>query len=173
MSLPKSIHIKESIKELRSLQKNSIPTVAHRIRILIALKEHESTGISKRQAAELVGVNHDMVQKWRSIYASGGLAAVLHYKKAEGHRARSVFSEEEHHQIEAKLHDPRNGLQGYVELQKWVKSHLGKEVHYSTLLNYVKRHFGATIKVARKSHVKKDEEAVTSFKKSLEASAGK
>ncbi len=36
---------------------------------------------------------------------------------------------------------------------------------YITLVKYTKRHFGTKIKVARKSHVKKDEEAVATFKK--------
>jgi hypothetical protein len=36
---------------------------------------------------------------------------------------------------------------------------------YITLVKYAERHFGSKIKVARKSHVKKDEEAVVAFKK--------
>jgi hypothetical protein len=35
------------------------------------------------------------------------------------------------------------------------------------------RHFGTKIKVARKSHVKKDEDMVTSFKKTLVMSVQK
>lgn len=177
MSLPKSVHIKESIQELRALQKKSIPMIAHRLRILIALKQHEASGgLSKRSASELLGVNHNTVQKWRNAYISGGLEAVLQYKKPEqGARRRqsSIFSEEDHAQIEEKLHDPHNGLRGFVELHQWVQHHLGKEVQYNTLFKYVVRHFGAKIKVARKSHVKKEEEAVASFKKTLEASVKK
>ncbi len=35
MSAPKQIQIKESVKELRKLQKRSIPMIANRIRVLI------------------------------------------------------------------------------------------------------------------------------------------
>ncbi|MFM7853175.1 MAG: hypothetical protein ACKO96_14945, partial [Flammeovirgaceae bacterium] len=38
-------------------------------------------------------------------------------------------------------------------------------IKYNTLLKYANREFGASVKVARKSHVKKDLEAVSSFKK--------
>jgi hypothetical protein len=61
MSLPKQIHIKESINELRKLQKNNIPMIANRIRVLIELKKHHTTGISKRVVADIVGVNQNSV----------------------------------------------------------------------------------------------------------------
>ena len=63
-----------------------------------------------------------------------------------------------------KLNDPKNGIRGYSELLEWVKEELGKDMKYITLVKYTEFHFGSKIKVARKSHVKKDEEAVASFK---------
>lgn len=85
----------------------------------------------------------------------------------------SVVRAEEHTQIEQKLQDPKNGIRGYVELQNWVKTELGKDLKYITVLKYTERHFGSKIKVARKSHVKKDEEPVIFFKKKLVKSAKK
>ena len=79
--------------------------------------------------------------------------------------APSTFTPEEHLRIEQKLRDPKNGLAGYVELQQWIEKEFKKEVKYNTVLKYAMRHFGSSVKVARKSHVKKDEEAATSFKK--------
>jgi hypothetical protein len=67
--------------------------------------------------------------------------------------------------MEQKLKDPKNGLAGYVELQEWVETEFKKEVKYNTVLKYAMRHFGSKVKVARKSHVKKDEKAVSTFKK--------
>lgn len=77
----------------------------------------------------------------------------------------SVFTIEEHRQIEQKLKDPKNGLAGYIELQQWIEQEFKKEVKYNTVLKYAMRHFGSKVKVARKSHVKKDEQAVAAFKK--------
>ena len=86
---------------------------------------------------------------------------------------KSVIDSVSHKAIEKKLKDPRNGLRGYKELQQWVSNALNLEVEYSTLVKYAIRHFGTKIKVARKSHVKKDEDSVATFKKTLVVSAEK
>ena len=64
-------------------------------------------------------------------------------------------------------------MRGYVELLDWVESTLKKEIKYNTLLKYTNREFGASVKVARKSHVKKDPEAVFAFKKTSRRSVKK
>ena len=56
MSSPKQIQIKESINELRKLQRNSIPMIANRLRVLIEIKKYEVTGISKRAIADIYGL---------------------------------------------------------------------------------------------------------------------
>jgi hypothetical protein len=52
-----------------------------------------------------------------------------------------------------------------------------KEIKYNTLLKYTNREFGTSVKIARKSHVKKDLEAVSAFNKtslkSVKKPAGK
>ncbi|MFN8332007.1 MAG: winged helix-turn-helix domain-containing protein [Saprospiraceae bacterium] len=63
------------------------------------------------------------------------------------------------------MKDPKNGLAGYIELQQWIQKEFKKEVRYNTILKYAMRNFGSSVKVARKSHVKKDEMAVDTFKK--------
>jgi transposase len=97
------------------------------------------------------------------MYISGGIDAVLNYQKRDGRP--SVLTKEEHQKIEEKLKDPKNGLRGFTELQNWVEQEFDKIVLYNTLFKYSQRHFGAKVKVARKSHVKKDEKAVEDFKK--------
>ena len=64
-----------------------------------------------------------------------------------------------------KLKQPKNALRGYKELMHWIKDELGKEIKYTTVVEYAKRHFGSKIKVARKSHILKDEVAMDTFKK--------
>ena len=54
-----------------------------------------------------------------------------------------------------------------MELLDWMEAEFKKTFKYNTVLKYSYRHFQSKIKVARKSHIKKDEEAVTSFKKTL------
>lgn len=158
MSSPKQITIKESQAELKRLLKKSIPLIAPRVRVLIEMKKAEDTGISKRELAAAVGVNHNSVQSWRTLYHKGGIKAICSHNKI-GFK-KSVFNKEEHDAIEKKLNDPKNGLRGYTELLDWVKKEFKKEVKYNTLLKYSMKNFGSKVKVARKSHINKDEESV-------------
>ncbi len=164
MALPKSIQVKESLTELKELYRKATRLIAPRLRMLIEIKKHEDVGgISKRRLAELVGVNHNSIQTWRSVYVEGGIKQLTAYVKNEGRP--TILSEQERQIMKAKLHDNKNGLRGYVELLDWAETTFKKEIKYNTLFKYTNREFKASVKVARKSHVKKDEEAVATFKK--------
>lgn len=172
MALPLQITVKESIKELRSLQRKNGELVGKRLLVLIEIKRHERTGISKRDLSTLTGINHNSIVKWRKIYNREGISPLLRHGRVGGFK-KSIVTPEEHKKMEEKLNNPKNGLQGYTELQDWVKKELGKDMKYITLLKYAQRNFGSKIKVARKSHVKKDVEAVATFKKTLVKNARK
>ena len=163
MSLPKTITVKESLSELKTLLKKSSPLIAPRIKTIIEIKKSQNTGISKRALASMIGVDPNSIQTWRTLYFKGGIDAILKHNK-KGFKP-SVFTNQEHLAIEKKLNDPKNGLRGYVELLAWIEKEFSKQVKYNTLLKYSIKNFGSKIKVARKSHVKKDEEAVSAFKK--------
>ena len=164
MASPKFIQITESIKDLKKLLKTSPRLIIPRLRMLIEIKNHEDVGgISKRNLADIVGVNHNSIQTWRTLYSDGGIAKLTTYIKNEGRP--TILTKEEHQAIEKKLNDSENGLRGYVELLDWVESSFKKEIKYNTLLKYTSREFGASVKVARKSHIKKNDEAVTTLKK--------
>ena len=121
MSLPKSIQVKETLTELKKLLKHSPRLIIPRVRMLIELKKHEDIGgISKRNLAGLVGVNHNSIQNWRTLYTEGGLSKLTSYVKNEGRP--TLLSQEEHQAIKNKLHDSKNGLRGYVELLDWVET---------------------------------------------------
>lgn len=136
-----------------------------RVRMLIAIHRAGDSGISKRQLMEQIGACSQSIHNWRTAYRKGGIAALL-YNGRKGKSGRpSVFSKEEHKRLEQKLHAPRNGLVGYVELKEWIKEEFKKDVKYNTVVKYSTRHFGSGVKTARKSHIKKDEAAVGAFKK--------
>jgi transposase len=163
MALPKKITIKETIAELRALQRSSGHLISKRLAVLIECKRHEKTGISKTNLSAITGVNHNSVIKWRNMYETGGIEKILRHGRL-GFK-KNILTKEEHEQLKKKLHDPANGINGYAALLNWVKKELGKDMLYITLLKYTQRHFGTKIKVARKSHIKKDKEAVATFKK--------
>ena len=164
MALPFQLIVKETIKELRQLQRNAGDLIRKRMLMLIEIKKHEKTGISKRDLSVLTGINHNSIVKWRKIYQEQGISPLLTHGRKGGFK-KSVITQEEHKQIEKKLKTANNGIRGYIELLDWVKTDLNKDMKYITLLKYAERHFGSKIKVARKSHVKKDEETVAAFKK--------
>lgn len=168
MSSPKQIQVTESVEELRKIQRKSTPLIAQRIRALIEIKKVAPEGISKRELAGKIGVNHNSIQKWRTLYCQGGLELLCTHSK-KGFKP-SVFTQEEHKLIEAKISDPLNGLRGYKELLEWVEAEFRKPIKYNTLLKYSIKNFHSKPKVARKSHINKDEDAVASFKKTSDES---
>jgi len=171
MALPKIIVIKESESEIKHRLKTSIPFIAQRLRVLLILKQHESTGLSKRETATLAGVCADSVQKWRTIYLRDGIEGLVKHNKT-GHKP-SVFTSAEHARLEEKLNDPNNGLHGYVELKEWISQELGKDILYRTVVGYCVTNFHSRVKTARKSHINKDVDKVDSFKKALHKPAKK
>lgn len=166
MALPFKITVKESIKELRNLQRKNGELIGKRLLVLIEIRKHEKTGISKRELSKITGINHNSIVKWRLLYNKEGIQPLLTHGRIGGFK-RSIFLSEEHKKLEKKISDPKNGIRGYAELLEWVKKELGKEVKYISLVKYAQRHFGSKIKVARKSHVKKDNQLVDTFKKTL------
>jgi len=163
MSRAKALYVKESVSELKKLLFNRSVTVSNRIRMLILIKNNESMSMSKRTLCKLIGVSDSSIQIWRKLYEAGGLSLLLEDKRI-GFKP-SLISREEHEKIASKLNDPSNGIRGYVELQDWLSQEFDKTIKYNTLLKYCGRHFGSKSKVARKSHVKKDLQAVENLKK--------
>jgi len=164
MAHPFQITVKQTIPELRKLQRTCGELISKRLLMLIEIKKHEKTGISKRELSRITGINHNSIVKWRKLYNVSGIEPLLKHGRVGGFK-KSVVSKEEHNKITMKLNDPKNGIRGYTELLEWVNKELSKDMKYITLVKYAQRHFGSKIKVARKSHVKKDEEAVATFKK--------
>ena len=171
MAHAKVIIIPETEKDIKSLIKKSTPFIAQRLRVLLILKQHETTGISKREVSLLAGVCSGSVQKWRTLYIRDGIDGLLKHNKI-GYKP-SVFTSAERIKIQEKLNNPENGLHGYVELKEWIRKELGKDVLYRTVVNYCVTNFHSSVKVARKSHINKDVDKVDDFKKTLDKSAKK
>jgi len=169
MSKAKQIFVRERVTELKGLLVNRSVTISNRIRMLILIKNHEGIGLSKQALGKMLGVSSSSIQIWRKLYEKGGLSLLLEDKRV-GFKP-SLITQEEHEKIGEKLHNPTNGLRGYIELQEWISQEFAKTIKYNTLLKYCGRNFGSKSKVARKSHVKKDLQAVEDLKKTSDKSA--
>jgi transposase len=172
MASPTMIKITESIAELKALQRKYGELISKRLQILIELKKYEDTGISKRDLSNCTGINHNTILKWRKIYIAEGIAPFLVHNRKGGYK-KSVFTKDEHDILSQVLNNPENGIVGYSELRKWLEKELNKPIVYITLVKYVQRKFGAKVKVGRKSHAKKDIEALEAFKKTSDQSVMK
>ena len=162
MSYPLKLEVKESAEYLRTLIRKSIPMISVRINMLIMIKKHDGS-ISRQKLSEMLGVSPGSIHNWRQTYIKGGLEALANHGRKGS--VSKIFGEQERKFLEETLNDPKNGIQGYTELMKKMNKRFNKEFDYVTLREYCKRNFGTKIKVARKSHVKKDEKQVKDFKK--------
>lgn len=163
MSVPKQFPIKETENEIKNLIKSSTPMISRRFRALLIFKRNEKTGISKREVADEIGVNHNSIQTWRAAYISGGVEQLKLHANT-GYKPSKIISNQAQ-ALEEKLHDPSNGIVGFVELLDWFNKAFDTDINYKTFHGFVVRKFNAKIKVARKVHVKKDIEAGEHFKK--------
>jgi transposase len=165
----KNLVIKETIKELKGYQKGCSSAVNKRLLFLITIKQNKVPSISKRVLSKILGIDPNSVTNWKRLYEQHGITGIIGDGRI-GFKP-SIISKAEHDALEKKLKDPKNGIRGYNELLQWVKVELSKDIKYITLVKYAERHFGTKIKVARKSHAKKDDEAISTFKKTSEKSA--
>lgn len=171
MSAPKSFIIKESIEDIKKLQKASITLISKRLHALLLFKQNEKSGISKREVAQAIGVNHNSVQTWRSLYISGGIELLMNHSKI-GYKP-SVITSEQKQAIKEQMYNSENGFVGFIELLAWFNQEFNTQTNYKTFHGFVVRNFKAKIKTARKVHVKKDIEAVALFKKTSVKNAKK
>jgi len=163
MAYSKTFKIKESVAEIKQLKKQSITIIAKRLDALLVFKEYEKEGISKRTVADIIGVNHNSIQTWRSLYISGGIKALMNHNN-KGYKPSKINADQEK-ALKNIVNNPENGFVGYIELQTWFNETYKMSIEYNTFRTFIIRKFKTKIKVARKYHAKKDQDAVDSFKK--------
>ena len=169
MATPKLFNIKESESELKKLLKSCNAMIGKRIQALMVFKRNEHTGISKREVAAAIGVNHNSVQTWRSSYIQGGIKQMISHSNI-GYKPSKITKDQEQ-VLKNKLNHPSNGMAGFIELLDWFNEHYKTQIKYKTFHGFVVRKFKAKVKVARKVHLKKDEKASETFKKTSVHSA--
>lgn len=157
-----TIEIQESVEELHS-QYRKIKDYRLRVRLkaIILLKEKRFKRMST--VAEHLGISISSLKRWVNIYKSNGLEYLLQIKS--GGARRNSIPLEVHEALTKKLNDPYNSLSGYIDAVNWVKENFGIEIKYNTLRGYMIRNFNTKLKTPRKSHHKKDAQAVEAFKK--------
>ena len=163
MSTPKTFKINESETEIKKLMKGSKPMISKRLHALLIFKRNEKSGISKRLVSDEIGVSHNSVQTWRSLYIKGGIKMLMSHSNI-GYKPSKINNDQEQ-ALKKKLNNPNNGIVGFIELLDWFNTTFQTSINYKTFHGFVVRKFEAKIKVARKTHIKKDAKAIKAFKK--------
>lgn len=157
-----TLKIKESEDYLRRLKDQSQSIYSKdRLQSLLLLK----TKVYKKRSdvAIAIGVHSRTLERWLQEYREFGLDFLLTSNR--GGSRRSCMNEEAHKALEEKLNDSENPLLSYTDAVKWFKDNIGYSLKYITLRNYMIRNFNTKLKSPRKSHYKKDEQAIEAFKK--------
>jgi transposase len=160
MLQPLSFPIKETITELRKLQKR-LPRKYKAIEMLLVLKQKGA--LSKDALAVMVGASDRSIQTWRSNYINGGIDQML--KDSRGGKKAPKITVAAHQQLSQRLHNPKQGFRSFIEIQQWLLDEFKIDMQYHAINKYVKRKFGAKLKVSRKSHVQKSPADEAVFKK--------
>jgi len=162
MARQSNIEIKESVESLNKLYfKERNHRVRPRIKCLILFKESKLKG--QLEIAIHLGVDYATVKRWLKQYKEEGLQSLIMLKS--GGKRRSVINTAVHQSLAVKLNDSEEPLLGYWDAVSWVKKKHGLEIKYNTLRTYLIRHFKTKLKSPRKSHYKKDEQAIEAFLK--------
>lgn len=160
MSYVSRVKIKEPKSELSSAYYNTTNSrMRLKIKALLLFKE----GKFKKQedlACHLC-IGYSTLRRWLKKYMDESFESYI--KEPCRGRPKSVVSADLHKALEDKLKDSKNPLQSYLDAVYWVKEKHGVDLKYHTLRQYMIKHFKTKLKVPRKSHYKKDQQAIEVF----------
>lgn len=162
MGIHSKLVIKESVGDLELLvRKQAKVKNIDRLRSLICIKTNKFE--TRQQLAGFLGYHIRTMERWLSVYEQEGLAKMLIPEKLD--RDSHLINLEVHQEISKRVNDPLAGFSSYVEVQQWLSTEHKLDVQYHTIRAYLIRHFKTKIKRPRKSHIKKDDQAVEAFLK--------
>ena len=161
MARKSKLVIKESVEELRiALKAQTKHRNINRIRVLLQIKNNVFP--RREELGEFIGVTRRTIEKWLSDYTKGGLKNMLSREKLE--RKSHLIPQEVHQALEERVMNSK-GFSSYVEAREWILEEYNLDLKYNTVREHLIRHFKTKIKSPRKSHVKKDKQAIEVFLK--------
>lgn len=162
--MPKKIRllISEDLSFLYRVHSKSASSLSKdRIKALIYIKEGKYTFQS--DIARKLGRTEKTVRGWLQKYAQVGFSGLITINS--GGNNTKVLSATAKHFIAEKLYDSTTTITSYIELKLLIEEELGEIVPYFALYAHCRRKHKSKLKVARKSHYKKDPKAEELFKK--------
>ncbi|TGV00182.1 helix-turn-helix domain-containing protein [Flavivirga rizhaonensis] len=156
------IEIKESESELKSLLNNQSQLLQYqRAKALLLIKQGKVT--YTYELAKKLKRERKTIYNWLKLYKQDGITGYLKVK-SRGSR-REEIPQDVKQALAEQLSNPSTTITSYVELLEWIECNFGILLNYKTLYSHCRTHHKSVLKVARKSHHRKDEQAVEAFKK--------
>lgn len=155
-----NIPVKERVSELKGLQRQ-YPGKFKMLQMLLLIKKQGA--VSKNQLAASISVSDKSIQTWRTQYLKSGIGPLLEEKR--GGKKAAAINAKVHQQLSKRLTNPQQGFRSFIEIRQWLLNEFGIDMQYHAVNKYVKRKFGARLKVSRKSHVLKSPADEAVFKK--------
>lgn len=160
MSHASRVVIKETDRELQAAyHKQKDSRIKLKVKALMLFKE----GNFKKQEdlAMRLCIGYSTLRLWLRKYTEEGFENFT--KVPVRGKPKCLVTPEIHRSLEDKLRDSANPLQSYLEAVGWVKETHGVKLGYHALRKYMIKHFKTKLKVPRKSHYKKDDQAIEAF----------
>ena len=156
------IEVIESEQQLKSLlYKQSSILKRSRIKALLLIKQGEVR--YSRDLAKKLKYERRTIYNWLKTYKESGMSGLL--KVDRGGNNTPVIPQQIKDIIAQQLNKADTSITGYKELMHWLKHTHNYSIKYTTLYSYCTIHLQSKLKVARKSHHKKDQGAIEAFKK--------
>lgn len=163
MAFRKDISITESTIQLKQLFRSHPIHLQSRIQMLFLIQSNITHSTSK--LSERLFVHRRVIQSWKNLYALGGISTLLNYQRGKG--KKGVITPAISEKIKEQLSSPTSAFTSFKQLQQWVQENHLPNVSYRIVNHHAKNKLKASLKVARKSHIKKNPELVEAFKKKL------
>ena len=161
MSRPLNIFILETVDELKQLMNaQQKAKLKERIQTLYLLQNKRAKTL--QDLADFLGRSRSTIESWLTLYRKKGLLGLLAWNYHGGQPL--AIPEPVLTELREKLSQPQ-GFKSYGEIQQWLRAEYGLEIHYKTVHKTVHYKLKAKLKVARPTHLKRDDTAVVEFKK--------
>src|SRR5512135_1137562 len=154
------IETADELKRLMNVQQKA--KLKERIQALYLLKNERAKTL--QDLADFLGRSISTIESWLTLYRKKGLLGLVAWNYHGGQPP--AISEPVLTALREKLSQPQ-GFKSYGEIQQWLNEEYGLEIHYKTVYQTVHYKLKAKLKVARPTHIKRDDTAVVEFKKKL------
>jgi hypothetical protein len=162
MAIRRQLLIQESSADLKVLFRKHPVHLHSRIQMLYLIQTKQAD--STNDLSQKLLVTTRAIQHWKKAYAQGGIAQLLLYERGK-YKSNGAITPAINALIVEKLSSPSNAFTSYIDLQQWLQENHLPTVSYRVVHHHAHIKLKASLKVARKSHIKKDAKAVEDFKK--------